>query len=255
MRPILRSCIPACFGLFSLSCLASSPDTRAMAASSPIEKPTYVALGPYEATDVIEVKFRSADVTRLRDGLWHSRRRGALGALAAFAPGQGIIERVEPLFALDASERAAFEGRSDMPALHQWFRLHLRAGEDLVAAVNRLNALDDVEIAYPAPRPVPMSAGLSEADAPTMSPPPASPDLEGRQIYALSAAQGGIDAVYARSVAGGDGTGVRVADIEYSWNWQHEDLKKLAVEGTWIRQGSQITDPFNDNDHGTAVLG
>lgn len=256
MRPVLRSCIPACFGLFSLSCLASTPDARSVAASPLIEKPTYAALGQYEAADVIELKFRSGDVTRLRDGVWHSRRHGALGVLEAFVPGQGIVERAEPLFTLGASERAALEaGASDMPALHQWFRLHLRQGEDVVAAVNRLNALDDVEVAYPAPLPVPMSAGLPAADAASSPPPPASPSLEGRQMYALPAAQGGIDAVHARSVAGGDGAGVHVVDVEYSWNWQHEDLKKLAVEGTWIRQGSQITDPFNDNAHGTAVLG
>jgi len=255
MRPVLLSCIPAGFGLLSLSCLAASPQMPPVDASSPIEKPVYATLGQYEATDVIEVKFRSGDVTRLRAGLWHSQRRGALDALVAFAPGQGIIERAEPLFTLDTGERAALEAdASGMPALHQWFRLHLRQGEDLVAAVNRLNALDEVEVAYPAPLPVPMSAGLPVADD-TTSPPPASPNLEGRQMYALPAGQGGIDAVHARSIPGGDGSGVRVADIEYSWNWQHEDLKKLTVAGTWIRQGSRITDPFNDNGHGTAVLG
>ena len=258
MRSILRTSIQACLGLLSFSCLAAPSDGLSPHTSGGIQKPVYTTLGQYDSPNVIEVKFRADEVTRVRDGRWHSQQRGALHALQAFAPGGGLVERVEPLFTLEAPALAALEaGTGGQSALHQWFRLHVRAGEDLVDVVNRLNALDDVEVAYPAPQPVPVSAGLpGDGGLPTPTPPPpASPNLEARQVYALAASEGGIDAVYARSLPGGDGTGVRVVDIEYSWNWQHEDLKKLAVAGTWIRQGSRIVDPFNDNDHGTAVMG
>lgn len=255
MHIVIRHCAAACLGLLTGPCLASAP--TGLLVPTPPEKPRITALGAYDSPAVIELKFRSDDVTVLQSGHWRSRRAGVLAALEAYVPGArtGAVERVEPVFLLNPSERAAAaRGQAQGPALHQWYRLHLRAGEDLVAVVNQLNALDAVEIAYPAPLPAAVTVPVTSPSSPAVAP-RASPQLESRQISALPAAQGGIDAVHARTVAGGDGKGVRIADIEYSWNWRHEDLTKLAVPGTWIRQGSRIVDPFNSSHHGTSVLG
>ena len=47
---------------------------------------------------------------------------------------------------------------------------------------------------------------------------------------------------------------MKIVDIEYSWNRSHEDLVKAAPAATVIANGI-VADPFNDNNHGTAVLG
>jgi hypothetical protein len=61
----------------------------------------------------------------------------------------------------------------------------------------------------------------------------------------------GVDAEYAWSRVGGDGTGVTVCDLEYNWNYDHADITKAV--------GSQINPDWTDNgwssDHGTAVIG
>jgi subtilisin-like proprotein convertase family protein len=53
---------------------------------------------------------------------------------------------------------------------------------------------------------------------------------------------------------GGSGAGVKIIDIEYSWNTAHEDLSKAA--GALIPNGTP-QDPFpeDNQNHGTAVLG
>ena len=241
-------CTPLLVGL-ALAMLDAAP---ASAAEGGFDKPAMTVLGWNDSRTIIEVKFRNDDDTRLRDGRWVSRQRGALAGLDALTATAGPVDRIEPLFSADvlaADAKVAGRARAGLPALHQWYRMHLRSGEDIAQVVERLNAMDAVDIAYPAPLPSPPPSSLA------LPGPAASPLLVARQGYASAAATNGIDAAYARTVPGGDGTGIRVVDIEYSWNWQHEDLTKLRVPGTWIKQGSVISDPFNDNGHGTAVLG
>ena len=45
------------------------------------------------------------------------------------------------------------------------------------------------------------------------------------------------------------GAGIRVADVEYSFNANHQDLP--AIDNLT----PDAVDPFNDNNHGTATLG
>jgi len=214
-----------------------------------IEKPQQTVHSAHDVPDLIEVKFRNADRTRRHRAGWVSAQQGALPELDALTAADGAVVQVEPLFSADVLQHA--ERAADAPSLDQWYRMRVRPGVDAASVIDQLNRMEVVEIAYPAPLPqLPpsVSPGLDSA-------PSASPLFVSRQGYALAAADGGIDATYARTVPGGDGTGIRVVDIEYSWNWQHEDLAKLRVPGTWIRQGNAISDPFNDTAHGTAVLG
>ncbi len=73
-----------------------------------------------------------------------------------------------------------------------------------------------------------------------------TPDLTEYQGY-LTKAPHGIDSGFASQVRGGDGEGVSVIDIEWGWNFQHEDLRE-------VKRGV-IFGPNNNDDHGTAVLG
>ncbi len=94
---------------------------------------------------------------------------------------------------------------------------------------------------------------ISAMPVPLPQPTPQPPDFQGMQGYLNPAVSTptGIDALYAWTQAGGDGVGVTVCDLEYSWNYSHGDLTKAP--------GSQINinvaDPFSDNNHGTAVIG
>ncbi len=89
-----------------------------------------------------------------------------------------------------------------------------------------------------------------EADgmpAPTDSAPLPTPDFNARQIY-LDAAPAGIDARFAWTKPGGRGDGGRVIDLEWGWNFSHEDL---LVNSGGLLDGSNAA----NNHHGTAVLG
>lgn len=85
---------------------------------------------------------------------------------------------------------------------------------------------------------------------PAPAPPPASPNYVSNQGY-RTAAPTGIDVTAAASAAGGNGSKVKIVDVEYSWNRSHEDLSGA----TTLYANGTPCDPFNDNNHGTAVLG
>jgi serine protease len=87
------------------------------------------------------------------------------------------------------------------------------------------------------------------------APPPAiTPDFTGNQGY-LDAAPGGIEARLAWTIPGGDGSGITIYDVEYSWNQTHEDLSTATGAPLLLDPGDAAVDPFSNNNHGTAVLG
>lgn len=77
--------------------------------------------------------------------------------------------------------------------------------------------------------------------------PAATPNFTSRQIY-LNPAPEGIDARHAWAIQGGRGDGVRIIDLEWGWNFNHEDL--LQNEGGVVAGTNS-----SNNNHGTAVLG
>ena len=186
----------------------------------------------------LHVKFREGTSIRLRGGRLVSVGNddlSGLDAVLARHPGTRF-ERLfsRPEAALDEQRRRA-EARGRKTAdLNLWYRLRLRPGTDVDGVIADLKALAIVETAYRQPRPAPM---------------PVTPDFSAQQVY-RDAATDGIDAVYAAAFPGGAGANVRIIDIEYSWNTNHEDLAGVNV----IVNGTP-TDPFSNNDHGTAVLG
>lgn len=101
----------------------------------------------------------------------------------------------------------------------------------------QLNALPIVEF-----------ADLSPVHFP---PPAATPDLTQEQSYKNAPPQG-VGVLDPAKAPGSDGSGMSFVDVEYSWQLNHEDLKVPTARV--IKSGTPV-DPFNNTDHGTAVLG
>ena len=181
---------------------------------------------------------------------------------------QPSVTRVKPLFSRPDStlqaERQEAESKTgqEHADLGNYFLVKLKAGTQGERLVDELNAVSAVEIAYLAPIPV-----LTQLTTPIPIPPclenfPAGcrlrfPSYEVNQGY-LNPAPDGIDARYARTVPGGNGTGTFFVDIEYGWNTEHEDLPKPEFGPTtsflFSFYGVHSTDDL-EIQHGTAVLG
>jgi hypothetical protein len=183
---------------------------------------------PGYSSEIIHVKFREGTNVDLPPGL----RNAAASSTRLFSlPTQQLNEI-----------RARGRSRSGkaLPDLNLWFQITLQPGTDAAAFIENLRRLPHVEIAEPAPLPAP--------------PPAITPDFTANQGY-LDAAPGGIDARYAWTIPGGSGSGVTIYDVEYSWNQTHEDLSTANGVPLLLNPGDAAVDPFNDNNHGTAVLG
>jgi len=101
---------------------------------------------------------------------------------------------------------------------------------------HELRKLDVVKTAYLHPGPV---------EPPMVN--AANDPLSTLQTY-LDPAPAGIDARYAWTVPGGDGEKQKLADVEWGWNLNHEDLMGI----NFIRRGMRN---YEDVAHGTKVLG
>jgi serine protease len=154
---------------------------------------------------------------------------------------RSVVKGVASLFSRPESflrsQRLEAESRTgqEHADLGNYFTVSLEPGTKGEELVDELNAAPSVEIAYLAPIPVDAQADI----------PPTTPNLQGNQGY-LNPAPQGIDAQFAWTFPGGRGNGMRVIDIEQSWNTAHEDLRQpFYSNGTF---GA-------DTNHGTAVLG
>ena len=125
----------------------------------------------------------------------------------------------------------------EMANLNNYYILKVPEDVQTEDWLDHLNALDEVELAEPIQLPAPL---------------PTPPDFEDNQGY-LEAATSGIDANHAWTLPGGTGSLVTIVDIEYSWNLDHDDLPD-GID-TLVPDGYVASDPFNNTDHGTAVLG
>lgn len=188
----------------------------------------------------LQVSFDADAGVRLRGDHFVAPTRAAASDANAAIERHDVV-RVERLFdepeeSLDATRRRLLaEGKRDVPDLNRYFRIVAadRAERDrLLAALDALPVVDDV---IPEPRPAPPPAG----------------DYTPLQGYGF-AAPGGIAVNAVAGLAGGTGENAKIVDIEYAWNPAHEDLAKAV--GGLIPNGVP-QDPFNDTNHGTAVLG
>lgn len=215
---------------------------RWIAPRVPPNKPIQPTVAPWQSQTAVELKLREGTAYRLEGKKIISHAKAddlsQLNAVLQQHPIQAIgplINGLEPDF---ERIRAELEQRSvkEMPDLRLWLRVEVQPGASIEQFVDDLNALADVEIAYPAPLPAPLPV------------PPPSSDFVPDQGYLDPASASGIDAKYAWTSLGDAGSQVRIVDVEYAFNPQHEDLPSIPVVGGAIWNGY-------GNDHGTAVLG
>ena len=187
---------------------------------------------------VIHVKFGESTAMRIRGGQLVSLSGQDIRALRELLLRQRAqVARLfgQPEGETESDVRRLRQAGEDVPDLSLWYRVTVAseaAARALVADLRDLPGL--VDEAYLAPVAAPPPTGLYTS----------------QQGY-VDAAPDGIGARLV-SAPGATGSQVKVVDIEYSWNQSHEDLSKAA--GALVANGTP-SDPFSDNNHGTAVLG
>ena len=165
---------------------------------------------------------------------------------------------LQPLFGLheermlNRTASLAVETGEEVPDLSGYY--HIEAPDErLDALAESLRQLDVVEAAYVKPPGEPPMATdeeievINDMQPKAEEPPVVTPNFIPRQIY-LNAAPAGIDALYAWTISGGRGAGVKIIDCEWGWRFTHEDLLQNQM-------GVVVGSSSSDDNHGTAVLG
>lgn len=184
-----------------------------------------------------------------------------VSSIANFVSSNNIS--LEPLFG-ESEERLQQEAeeltsltQQDIPDLSVYYRVSAPE-ERLEELAEQFRGLDMVQGAYiqpPSALPVAEAAveemeeqqEINAMQPSNIDAPPASPNFQARQGY-LGSAPAGINALWAHTQAGGRGAGVRCIDLEWGWNFNHEDLRE--------NQGGVIAgNNSSNNNHGTAVIG
>lgn len=205
--------------------------------------------------DAIEIKFAQGLSVRVREGRLTAPEGASLAPVEAVLL-EHPVQTIERLFSQPEAEivrereALAAQAGAELPDLNLWYRLTAAPGTDVGSLCDALNALPEVQTAYPAPLPAPPPGAAFAAAAGTPSqlqPEPPTPSYAALQRYER-AAPAGIDAGFAWALEGGSGRRVTIVDVEYSFNPGHEDLPSIPVIG------GAMYHRFGD-DHGTAVLG
>ena len=135
------------------------------------------------------------------------------------------------------SELEALSIDHELPRVTQYFHMESPNG-DGAAVAEAFNEMDWVELAYLASVPLPPPGDLD----------PETPDFRAEQTW-LDAAPGGIGLEGGLGWPGHRGDEVVVANVEYSWDRDHEDLETAGDILAWG------VDSGVYKFHGTAVLG
>lgn len=195
-------------------------------ASAARRPPTAPAPAPATTTSLeVKVSDTDRDLSRLDDTL-------ADPAVLDAAP---LLGDLTALADLQYHQAPSVNPDAGNPA--RWLRVEVDA-RDAADVVHRLRATPGVEDAYIAPPP---------------PPPPTTPSFVDRETQ-FAPAPDGLGLTRAAVLKNATGKGVRIADIEYSWNTAHEDLGRARAPGTVVEVGTP-SDPFDDDNHGTAVAG
>jgi len=124
--------------------------------------------------------------------------------------------------------------------LSLYYEVFAQNAQDVRQLVRQLNALQSVELAYPRERPAP----------PPGDDPPFTPDFTNQQGYRANSPTG-IGAHTILSTSGASGVGITVLDIEWGWDFGHEDIASLTAASL---VGPPISNP-SYNNHGVAACG
>lgn len=199
------------------------------------------------------VKFKPEEVLDIKSGqpLFANARSSSVAGNLRVA-GKGIHDfTYQQVFPFSSNERQAMQqGRVAPVAKNEFDRQRFRgmayvkeapdlSGDEVLNLARAYEALDIVEYAALEPLMPP--------------PPPATPDFTSYQTYRYDVVPGvtnarGVNIEYAWSL-GVTGAGVRIADIEWGYNKNHEDFAGART--------LEILPPPDDQykDHGTAVVG
>jgi serine protease len=189
------------------------------------------------------VKFDDSLRVRLREGRLIELDARSLGRAQAILSGQ----RIERLFGQEEDTLAAWrrEGQAALPEavppladLANYYRVSVEGIERSEQLLNELLLCDEIETAYPVPRPV-LHGDLS----------PVTPQLRAQQDY-LGAPPGGIGWRQVSGIVGARFHGGRIAHVEGDWTLGHEDLPKLKT-GSFLQSGTML----GWAPHGDACLG
>lgn len=188
----------------------------------------------------LEVKFADGENARADGGGMVFDDSSHAERLDEIAAAHGMT--FSQLLRIDADRLAMLSdvARTDLAAVVQ-VELPAVDRDTLLAAAGDLRTLDFVEYVYLEPLDVEPPGDID----------PASDDFTSQQGYRLDGALG-ADAALAR---GATGAGIQLADCEYGWDLEHEDLMDIGAE---IEEGQTIPQFVYDNnwdDHGTGVIG
>jgi serine protease len=217
---------------------ADGASARRQTPRHPPEKPARTRLGPSDDPGRVVIKFAEGSGLRSVAAAAGELRRAGLPSRA-----------LRRLFHQAASEldarRAAGEQRGTraLADLNLYFELAVPPSLDTGALCDALNELPLVELALPGRLPLPPPTDL----------PPTTPTFTLGQGY-RSAAPYGVGVDVAASISGVNGFGVAIADVEYQWVLDHEDLELSAAANL---ETATLLDPYpaDQGNHGTAVLG
>jgi len=210
-----------------------------------VKKPTVTHISHNASISHVVLKFKDELEVRYRNGNLFSKRGFSVKkAETVLSPYLDIS--FQRLFSSISEEKLdrdrvvlQLKAKQHLADLNSYYQIEVTSPAEAEQIINELNDLKIVEIAYFQPAPEP---------AGDIYPP--TPDYQSYQDY-REAAPDGVDADYANSLTGGDGSGVKIIDIEGNWQTTHEDLDK-AIGG--IIAGIPIADQSWRN-HGTAVIG
>jgi subtilisin family serine protease len=201
-------------------------------------KPPHATFDDRFVPGLLTVKFQDGLRVRVRDQQLTDFGSGELEPARKLLEslGPAIWRRVDelPEEQIDELRRIAQENLGCAIAdVNLQFLLRLAPGTNVAAVIEAFNALEIVELAQGILRPGPL---------------PVAPDFQPLQGY-LQPPTGGINALATWSACGTRGTGIKVLDVECSFNPNHVDLAVTLVGGD-LGFGGQPCE-----DHGTATLG
>jgi hypothetical protein len=239
--------------LFTIAALAVAIlPAEALALRAPVAR----ALVPLRAIEKTGGRI-SADgltstvVVKYREGTAKHAAAPAEAEIAAAAVPGGVRPTFDRPAGVLREEEARLEAASgvDLADLSLYVDVLTASPRDAERLAQRLERLDTVEFAYV--RPEPVAPSILTATAPAG---PSTPDFTHLQYY-LGRAPAGFGIEPVRELAGGRGEGVRIVDIEYSWNLGHEDLPFGEGNQPFLEQIGPDPFPEDKGNHGTAALG
>lgn len=212
-------------------------------------------------TSRVVVKFREGTSRGLVESVLAKKPSDVASVAAIHAEAVAIA----PTFARSVDElkaeevRLEHQGSVDLADLSLYVDVETKSPEHAERLARRLESFEDVEFAYVQAAPLEPGAYATRFStegpaARTSAPPAVTPDFTGTQFY-LDVSPGGLGVDPIRNEPGARGQGVRILDVQYSWNVNHEDLPFDEVRRPIVYERGVDPFPADQGSHGTACLG